>query len=150
MSEYGERDIVAQGEHYTRHVAAMTEEGLHSKAEIAAEFAHRDIEIERLTSKLVSAENRLFSYSAILGGYLDLLIEAQRVLIPVGPIEAVPIAAKMTAQKMIEAEAKLGEAVKLFERIQRFVGQEVDGADTIDLNEVEIAIDKWCAGIRDE
>ena len=43
--EYGERDAMALGEFYTKHVMAMTEESLHSKAAIAAELAHRDAEI---------------------------------------------------------------------------------------------------------
>lgn len=45
---YAERDIEDQGEHYARHVNAMTAEGLHAKSDIAAELAHRDIEIDRL------------------------------------------------------------------------------------------------------
>lgn len=46
--EYADRDIVALGDHYTRHVLAMTREQLHDKAAIAAELAYRDAEIERL------------------------------------------------------------------------------------------------------
>jgi len=38
--------------YYSRHVAAMTEEELHSKGEIAAELAVRDMEIERLRAAL--------------------------------------------------------------------------------------------------
>lgn len=45
---YAERDLMAQGEHYARHIHAMTAEGLHAKSDIAAELAHRDIEIDRL------------------------------------------------------------------------------------------------------
>lgn len=40
---YGERDAIKQGSYYIRHVEAMTAEHLHSKADIAAELAHRDI-----------------------------------------------------------------------------------------------------------
>ena len=47
---YAERDTEAQGPHYTKHICHMTGEGLHDKSEIAAELAHRDIEIERLKS----------------------------------------------------------------------------------------------------
>ena len=43
---------------------------------------------------------------------------------------------------------KLDEAVKLFERIRSFVGQEVDGASLVDLADVEIAIDKFCSEVR--
>ena len=45
---YAKRDPEAQGTHYENHVYAMTTEGLHAKSAIAAELAHRDIEIERL------------------------------------------------------------------------------------------------------
>ena len=39
--------------HYSRHVSAMTAEGLHSKADIAAELAFRDARIAAL-----EADNR--------------------------------------------------------------------------------------------
>ncbi len=51
MSEYADRDHEAQGEHYVRHVSAMTAEGLHAKSAIAAELAHRDIEIAALRKR---------------------------------------------------------------------------------------------------
>ena len=46
---YGERDPMAQDEaggYFARHMHHMTTENLHSKAEIAEELAHRDIQIE--------------------------------------------------------------------------------------------------------
>lgn len=49
---YAQRDIEAQGEAYVKHVSAMTGEKLHSKSAIAAELAHRDLEIERLRAEL--------------------------------------------------------------------------------------------------
>lgn len=49
---YAERDAMSQGQHYVNHVNAMTGEGLHSKAAIAMELAHRDIEIERLKTEI--------------------------------------------------------------------------------------------------
>jgi len=49
---YGERDAMALGEYYVRHVSAMTSEGLHSKAAIAAELAYRDEQIEMLRKRL--------------------------------------------------------------------------------------------------
>lgn len=56
MSEklYADRDSISQGEVYVRHVQAMTAEGLHAKSDIAAELAHRDIEIERLVADVVT------------------------------------------------------------------------------------------------
>lgn len=41
--------------HFTKHVAAMTSEGLHSKHDIAVQLAWRDQEIERLTFQVKSA-----------------------------------------------------------------------------------------------
>ena len=56
---YAERDIIEHEEFYTRHISAMTKEGLDSKSDIAAELAHRDItalyqkkQIERLYLKM--------------------------------------------------------------------------------------------------
>ncbi len=44
---YAERDIIEQGEFYARHVNHMTSERLFAKSDIAAELAHRDIEIAK-------------------------------------------------------------------------------------------------------
>ena len=49
---YANRDIIKQGQAYLDHVSAMTGEGLHHKTAIAAELAHRDIEIQRLRQAL--------------------------------------------------------------------------------------------------
>ena len=51
---YGTRDHFMQGQHYIKHVMAMTEEGLHRKSDIAAELAHRDIQIEALRAAVAS------------------------------------------------------------------------------------------------
>ena len=53
MSLYEERDIVGQGQFYSRHVDAMTREKLHSKAAIAAELGHRDQRICELEVMLL-------------------------------------------------------------------------------------------------
>lgn len=47
---YAQRDHMAQGDYYVRHVSAMTVEALHAKSAVAAELAHRDIEIDRLAT----------------------------------------------------------------------------------------------------
>ena len=52
---YADRDIIQQGKHYTDHVRAMTAEGLHSKSDIAAELAHRDIQRDELLAALDKA-----------------------------------------------------------------------------------------------
>lgn len=46
----GQRDIeqLDEGGYYTRHIYAMTHEGLYSKSDIAAELAYRDMQINIL------------------------------------------------------------------------------------------------------
>lgn len=48
---YAERDMLQQGDYYFNHLSAMTAEGLYLKSSIAAELAHRDIEIDRLRAE---------------------------------------------------------------------------------------------------
>ena len=55
MSEYANRDHMALGEFYVRHVSALTAENLHSKSAIAGELAFRDAEITRLRAELAQA-----------------------------------------------------------------------------------------------
>lgn len=63
MKNYAQRDIENQ-EFYIHHVAAMTEEDLHSKSDIAAELAHRDAKIKRLHEALTEVLHSE-SYQAI-------------------------------------------------------------------------------------
>lgn len=54
MTEYAKRDpqqLDAVGGHYSRHIAAMTEERLHSKHAIAAELAWRDYQLAECTKE---------------------------------------------------------------------------------------------------
>ena len=44
---YEERDLDVLGEHFHAHMNAMTNEDLRSKSDIAAELAHRDVELEK-------------------------------------------------------------------------------------------------------
>jgi erythromycin esterase-like protein len=53
---YAERDAISQGDHYLSHLLAMTAEGLHSKSDIAAELAHRDIQIDALAAQVRELE----------------------------------------------------------------------------------------------
>lgn len=50
--QYANRDHMALGDYYLRHVSAMTGEALHAKSAIAAELAHRDREIDKLHAEL--------------------------------------------------------------------------------------------------
>lgn len=54
MKLYAERNIIDLCEYYTKHISAMTAEGLHSKSDIAAELAFRDAEIDRLKKEFIS------------------------------------------------------------------------------------------------
>lgn len=49
---YAERDVIKQGEWFSKHLMHMTSEELHNKADIAAELAHRDIIIDELVDAL--------------------------------------------------------------------------------------------------
>ena len=62
---YDDRDPTEQGDWFIRHMHHLTTENLHSKAEIAEELAHRDIEIERLRSELASCIDALDRISMI-------------------------------------------------------------------------------------
>lgn len=64
MSEvklYAERDLMGldrNGNHYCKHILAMTREGLHAKSDIAAELAFRDSELAALREELESWKSR--------------------------------------------------------------------------------------------
>jgi hypothetical protein len=52
---YGCSNLHTLEPYYSRHIAAMTAEGLHSKSDIAAELAFRDREIVRLQETVAQA-----------------------------------------------------------------------------------------------
>jgi len=59
---YAHRDIEGQKQFYLDHISHMTSEGLHSKSDIAAELAHRDILIKKLLDTLHYTRNTYSSY----------------------------------------------------------------------------------------
>lgn len=79
MKLYAERDIqeldrrgkFSVGNYYSRHVSAMTSEGLHSKSDIAAELAYRDAEIDRLLASLDKLCTELENDESHGGGAYD-------------------------------------------------------------------------------
>ena len=86
---YAERNTEAQGSHYTKHVCHMTGEGLHDKSEIAAELAHRDIEIERLTKRLEAAESSDVVTPEYLQSWIDRAYEAEATIKAIVEMEQV-------------------------------------------------------------
>jgi len=55
---YADRDVIGldmKGNYFSRHMLALTAENLHMKADIAAELAWRDAEIDRLKELLALA-----------------------------------------------------------------------------------------------
>jgi hypothetical protein len=65
MSEYAERDpmqLDKMGNYYSRHVEAMTAEGLHDKADIAAELAVRDAMLDDAKAKLKEESHKSFVF----------------------------------------------------------------------------------------
>lgn len=69
---YADRDIVKQGQEYVKHVSAMTAEGLHEKSDIAAELAHRDVEIQALRARCEKLETVAGLVREFLRGYPSL------------------------------------------------------------------------------
>ncbi|MEY6739531.1 hypothetical protein AB9B63_15915 [Escherichia coli] len=59
----GQRDIeqLDEGGYYTRHIYAMMHEGLYSKSDIAAELAHRDLQIDLLKIEVQNLRNTLLN-----------------------------------------------------------------------------------------
>lgn len=60
--QYAERDIEQldeDGEHYFRHMMAMTAEGLHNKSDIAAELGYRDSRIAALLELVLAQHEAL-------------------------------------------------------------------------------------------
>ena len=68
---YSKRDIISQGEFYTRHVMAMTAEALHDKSSIAAELAHRDRRIAELEAALSEAITLIQDWGAYADEYFQ-------------------------------------------------------------------------------
>lgn len=60
MKLYADRgmDVLREPE-YMAHVQAMTAEALHSKADIAAELAFRDIQVKKARKRIVTLEEAL-------------------------------------------------------------------------------------------
>ena len=52
MDEYRQFDPMELGEYFTRHMMAMTAEGLHNKGDIAMELGYRDKRIAELEDRL--------------------------------------------------------------------------------------------------
>ena len=71
MSEYADRDVIKLGKYYTRHVEAMTSEGLHEKSDIAAELAWRDLELERLREILHGRDEQYGRWAATKNNTAD-------------------------------------------------------------------------------
>lgn len=93
MSEklYAKRNVIALGEHYTRHVSAMTGEGLHDKSSIAAELAWRDRRIAVLKHKVKFARE-----AVVQAEKLALMVQADYY---------------RAMERVVELEAALGEAI---------------------------------------
>ncbi|ECC3465576.1 hypothetical protein AA471_23515 [Salmonella enterica subsp. enterica] len=78
VNQYAERDAMQldkDGGYYSRHIQAMTREGLHSKGDIAAELAWRDQQIEQLREKLKQLEEK---HLRLLGVVVDYDWQRQR------------------------------------------------------------------------
>ena len=70
---YDDRDILGQGEFYLRHASAMTREGLRSKADIAAELAHRDMIIDEMRDAIDAVRTEGVRLRQELDGVLKMI-----------------------------------------------------------------------------
>ena len=68
---YGGRDFVALGDYYLRNTNAMTAEGLHAKSDIAAELAHRDMQIDALKARCDKLEVAVREALILLADYVE-------------------------------------------------------------------------------
>lgn len=94
VKQYAERDLMAMdfaGDHYCRHVSAMTSEQLHSKSDIAAELGWRDMQIASLKEQLTATTNILKSAgieaNTVQAGVME-LVSKLAALIPDENVEA--------------------------------------------------------------
>lgn len=84
MSIYKDRDhrgLDKAGNYYSKHISAMTEEGLHNKSDIAAELAYRDFLIDELKKELHIVETRMCHLASVQHLNTVKIFEA-------GPLEA--------------------------------------------------------------
>lgn len=72
---YADRDPFSQGAYRWRHVDRMTREGLHSKAAIADELAHRDMLIDELAHHARELRERVAVLERELGGRMYELLK---------------------------------------------------------------------------
>lgn len=101
MSEYADRAPWDLEPHYSKHVNAMTKEGLHSKADIAAELAFRDARIAELEAELSQVR-------AELDGHRDGRMQAEAMR---DAAEAECEAAELRLRAAIESSDRCAERV---------------------------------------
>lgn len=73
-NQYAERNIESldeAGNHYLIHIDAMTVESLHSKSEIAAELAYRDMRIENKQKTIIEQADKLKALTSFADWVLD-------------------------------------------------------------------------------
>ena len=74
---YSERDLYALGNDYIKHTQHMTSESLHSKSDIAAELAVRDIQIRQQAAEI----ERLKSEAELFAKHTGLTLAAKDTLL---------------------------------------------------------------------
>ncbi|ASD87241.1 hypothetical protein R537_23775 [Salmonella enterica subsp. enterica serovar Rough O:d:1,7] len=89
VNQYAERDAMQldkDGGYYSRHIQAMTREGLHSKGDIAAELAWRDQQIDQLKADL---EERRSKYRDLSQPVDPQISEYEKIMLQAGNSPAV-------------------------------------------------------------
>ncbi|KAA1217093.1 hypothetical protein AWJ09_04325 [Vibrio cholerae] len=81
MSEYQERDLMELdkvGNHYSKHVLAMTREDLRSKSDIAAELGYRDMVIDKLTEEHKKLREALEKSQRLMNAFGMIMVDVKR------------------------------------------------------------------------
>lgn len=122
---YKPRDKEALGDHYFRHLEAMTSESLHSKADVAAELAFRDgriAELEEEREGAITRESILRSDLAIKSRDFDGYAAAARVIAlhlkdfcddSLTYDEMIAAASREASARIAELEANIEQAIDL-------------------------------------
>ncbi|GHW54558.1 hypothetical protein [Vibrio cholerae] len=80
MPEYQERDIMELdkvGNHYGKHVLAMTREDLRSKSDIAAELGYRDMVIDQLTEENKKLREALEKSQRLMNAFGMIMVDVK-------------------------------------------------------------------------
>lgn len=138
MKHYDNRDVIEQGPYYTRHVLAMTAESLHEKGDIAAELAHRDMEIDRLRAEGANAMSERFGFEVeVINLRGELNAERRKLVRQADVLRVMNEVAQEWKASAIKAEKERDAAIAERDNIE--AQWEIEEAHTIELAQMRDA-----------